>query len=250
VQPHTGAAFADDRGVVPGEEEALSAAKLRADDDLQMNERTVVEFDLDAVVDELADGVPPGESGTYSGMDSGENVCVVGCSKLPLAMTTVAFMRRRRLVGMVMVVLALSGCGLTMPTDPDGTLDSVRGGTLHVGLSPNGDFTVVEDDETYSGSEVDIIEGFADSLDSTIDWTMGSEEALVRGLEDGTIDVVIAGLTDETPWVDKAGVTRAYSEVTANDGSTHKMVMLVPLGENAFLTELETYLTEYGEQAE
>jgi ABC-type amino acid transport substrate-binding protein len=166
------------------------------------------------------------------------------------ALTTVACMRRKRLAGMVMVVLALSGCGLTMPTDPDGTLESVRGGTLNVGLSPNGDFTVVERDGTYSGSEVELVEGFATSLDSTIDWTVGSEEALVRGLENGTIDVVVAGLTDATPWVDKAGVTRAYAEVTGGDGSTHKMVMLVPIGENAFLTELETYLTESGEQPE
>jgi ABC-type amino acid transport substrate-binding protein len=153
-----------------------------------------------------------------------------------------------RLAGMVMVVLALSGCGLTMPTDPDGTLESVRGGTLNVGLSPNGDFTSVDDDGTYSGSEVELVEGFATSLDSTIDWTVGSEEALVRGLKNGTIDVVVAGLTDATPWVDKAGVTRAYAKVTGGDGSTHKMVMLVPIGENAFLTELETYLTESGEQ--
>jgi ABC-type amino acid transport substrate-binding protein len=149
-----------------------------------------------------------------------------------------------RLAGIAALVLALSGCGLTIPVDPDGTLESVRGGTLHVGLSPNGELTAAEDDGTYSGSEVELIEGFAASLDASIDWTEGSEEALVRGLERGQIDVVIAGLTDATPWSDKAGVTRPYREVTASDGSRHKLVMLAPLGENAFLSELETYLTQ------
>jgi ABC-type amino acid transport substrate-binding protein len=152
-------------------------------------------------------------------------------------------MRLKRLAGAVILVLALSGCGLSIPADPDSTLENVRGGTLRAGISPNGDLTVV-DNGTYSGSEVELLEDFAADLDATIDWTVASEETLVRGLENGKLDVVIAGFTDATPWVDKAGVTRPYREVTAEDGSRHKLVMLVPIGENAFLTALETFLTE------
>jgi ABC-type amino acid transport substrate-binding protein len=151
--------------------------------------------------------------------------------------------------GMLLVVI-LSGCGLNVPADPDGTLDSVRGGTLQVGISPNGEFTVVGDDDTYSGSEVALIEGFAEELGADIEWTVGSEETLVRGLEDDRIDVVIAGLTDATPWVEKTGVTRPYREATADDGSTQKLVMLVPIGENAFISELETFLSEAAGESE
>jgi ABC-type amino acid transport substrate-binding protein len=158
-------------------------------------------------------------------------------------------MKRIVLAGAMVVVFALSGCGLTMPTDPDGTLDTVRGGTLRVGISANGNLTEV-DGRSYSGSEVELVEEFADALDATIAWTAASEETLVRGLENGDIDVVIAGLTDTTPWVDMAGVTRPYREVTAEDGSTQKLVMLVPMGENAFLTELETFLTETNGQTQ
>jgi len=139
-------------------------------------------------------------------------------------------------------VLLLAGCGIQIPRDPQGTLDRVEGGVLHAGITPNGDFVQV-DGEQPRGSEIDALTAFADTLDAEIDWTVGSEEALVRGLENGDLDVVAGGLTDETPWTDKAGMTRPYGEVTLDDGSTPKIVMLVPLGENAFVSRLETFLT-------
>jgi ABC-type amino acid transport substrate-binding protein len=153
-------------------------------------------------------------------------------------------MRRIGRAAAGLLVLALSGCGLTMPSDPDGTLDSVRDGVLRVGISENGELTTIDDND-FSGSEVEAVEGFAEQLGAEIDWTVGSEERLVRGLERGSLDLVIAGLTDQTPWMDMAGMTRPYAEVDGADGVTHKLVMLVPLGENAFLTELETFLAEF-----
>lgn len=139
-------------------------------------------------------------------------------------------------------LLLLTGCGIRIPSDPDGTLDRVEGGVLHAGISPNGEFVRL-DGERPGGSEVEALTAFADSLDADIDWTVGSEEALVRGLENGDLDVVAGGLTDETPWTERAGMTRPYGEVTLVDGSTAKIVMLVPLGENAFVSRLETFLT-------
>jgi len=140
-------------------------------------------------------------------------------------------------------VLLLAGCGIRIPADPQGTLDRVDGGVLRAGITPNGDFVRLDGDSP-SGSEIDALIAFADSLDAEVDWTVGSEEALVRGLESGDLDVVAGGLTDETPWTDKAGMTRPYGEVTLADGSTAKVVMLVPLGENAFVSRLETFLTD------
>jgi ABC-type amino acid transport substrate-binding protein len=154
-------------------------------------------------------------------------------------------MRRILLAGCAVLLLSISGCGLSIPADPDGTLDEVRGGTLRVGISDNGELTTVGDGKDVSGSEVAAVEEFASELDADIDWTLGSEEALVRSLENGDLDLVIAGLTDATPWAEHAGMTRPYDEVTGSDGTTHKLVMLVPTGENAFLSELETFLAEY-----
>jgi len=139
--------------------------------------------------------------------------------------------------------LLLAGCGIQIPADPSGTLNAVEGGVLRVGVTPNGDWVRVGENDP-SGTEVESLIGFARSLDADVQWTVGSEESLVRGLEEGQLDVVAGGLTDQTPWTNKAGMTRPYAEATRADGSTVKLVMLVPLGENAFVSALETYLTD------
>ncbi|KTS02616.1 transporter substrate-binding domain-containing protein [Microbacterium testaceum] len=151
--------------------------------------------------------------------------------------------RPAAVVAAALSVLLLAGCGIRIPTDPQGTLDRVEGGVLHAGISPNGDFVRIDGD-LPSGSEVDALTDFAASMDAEVDWTVGSEEALVRGLENGDLDVVAGGVTDETPWTERAGMTRPYGEVTLDDGSAAKLVMLVPLGENAFVSRLETFLTD------
>ncbi|WP_460774375.1 hypothetical protein [Microbacterium sp. GXF7504] len=159
-------------------------------------------------------------------------------------------MRFTRSLGAVVLgaaVLASAGCGAHIPTDPDGTLDRVRGDELRVGVSPNAGFVEVDGD-VPSGTEVRAIEAFADSLEADVSWTVGSEEALVRGLEDDRLDLVAGGITDDTPWVDRAGMSRPYADVTDADGRTRHLVMLVPLGENAFLSELETFLGTYIEE--
>ncbi len=154
-------------------------------------------------------------------------------------------MRRSRAfaVAAAALLVLLTGCGIHIPSDPDGTLETVRGGVLRAGISPNGDLVRV-DGGAPSGSEVEALTAFARSLDADVEWTVASEETLVRGLEEGDLDVVAAGLTDQTPWTNKAGMTRPYAETTLEDGSTAKLVMLVPLGENAFVSELETFLDE------
>lgn len=162
---------------------------------------------------------------------------------------------RDLMAGLTLVsVLSLCGCGLTIPSDPSGTLDAVRGGVLRAGVSPNAPFvdvTGVDAEPTGTeptGTEVEAIEAFADHLDADVEWTIGSEEELVRDLEDGELDLVAGGLTDETPWSDKAGVTRSYDDVTDDDGSVLKLVMLAPMGENAFISELETFLSRYSRE--
>jgi ABC-type amino acid transport substrate-binding protein len=151
--------------------------------------------------------------------------------------------RRRRastIVGLALIGI-LSGCGLNIPADPDGTLSSVTGGVLRVGTSPDGELVEVGHGEP-SGSVVDLVDRFADSIDADTKWTVASEETLVTKLEAGDLDLVAGGITPDTPWIDKAGVTRGYRGIDGADG--RELVMLVPLGENAFLSELEGFLDE------
>lgn len=146
--------------------------------------------------------------------------------------------------------LVVGACGVTVPTDPDGTLDDVRGGELRVGVSPHEPWTVVPPGGTPTGLEVDLVEGFAATLDADVTWTTGGEEQLVGDLEDGALDLVVGGLTASTPWTSKAAVTVAYVTVTDPDGKPEGHVMLTPMGENAFLVELERYLLAQDVRAE
>lgn len=148
--------------------------------------------------------------------------------------------RWRRVFGVPLLVVALctAGCGVTVPTDPEGTLDHVRGGELRAGASPSGELVVVEGDEV-GGSLAELVEGLADTLDADVTWTVGSEEDLVDALEAGELDVAIGGMTDATPWTQRVAATRGYESIRGAHGP---VVLLLPLGENAWQAALEGYL--------
>ncbi|MGY1551269.1 transporter substrate-binding domain-containing protein [Microbacterium sp. A588] len=133
---------------------------------------------------------------------------------------------------------------MSVPTDPAGTLDAVTDGTLRVGVSQD-DGLVQTSSAKPSGPLIDLVDAFAESLDADVQFTASSEETLVVMMEKGELDLIVGGLTDKTPWSDRVGVTRGYPGIDGADGRS--IVMFVPLGENAFLTELEGFLdTEVG----
>ena len=151
----------------------------------------------------------------------------------------------RSVLLLVVAALLLAGCGSLVPTDfpadPDGTLDRVRdGGVLRVGASPRPGWVEVGDGPP-SGREAELATGFADHLAVEVEWTVAGEEELVRLLEAGKIDLAVGGFTDTNAWVDKVGLTRAYTEVEVA-GTTEAHVMMVPMGENALQVELERWL--------
>ena len=139
-------------------------------------------------------------------------------------------------------MLLLAGCGATIPTDPDGTLDRASGGTLRVGATENGTWVDVREGADPVGTEPALVRSFASTLGAEVEWSTGSEEALVGDLEEGDLDLVIGGLTAETPWSEKAGTSRPYTTSTDERGATVEHVMLVPRGENRFLIELDAFL--------
>ena len=142
------------------------------------------------------------------------------------------------------VVWAFAGCGISVPTDPDHTLDRVRGGVLRVGASVNDPWIIWTSEAEPAGREADLVRAFAESLDARVEWVRGGEESLMNRLEDGELDVVAAGLTGETPWMEKAAITKPYLTVQGRGGANEEHVLAVPLGENAFLLTLERFLLQ------
>lgn len=144
---------------------------------------------------------------------------------------------RRRLSTLLLTpcILALSACG-SIPADSAGTLDRTRGGTLVVGVSENEPWTDVDDSTgEVSGSEAELIEGFAESIDAGVEWVPGSESVLAEQIKEGELDVIIGGLTKKSPWSSHMALTRPY---------TDNNVMGVQMGENELQVALERYLAE------
>ncbi|CAA9308144.1 MAG: hypothetical protein AVDCRST_MAG61-1519 [uncultured Friedmanniella sp.] len=138
--------------------------------------------------------------------------------------------------------LVLGGCG-TFPADPDGTLDRVQGGVLRVGVSPSPPWTVVGAGDP-AGIEPDLVRRFADGLQAQVTWQVGGEEMLIGELEHHRLDLVVGGLTEDSPWTDKAAITKPYTEGPDPAGKPVGRVMAAPMGENAFLLRLEKFLLE------
>lgn len=152
----------------------------------------------------------------------------------------------RRLAAIPIVaalVVALAACGL--PRDTEGTSERIEGGELRVGVTHNPPW-VDTSGASPRGSEVALLEGFAEAAGAEVTWVEGSEGVLADALDSGRIDVAIGGFTDDTPWTDKAAVSAVYRETRTDDGVTEKHVVLSRMGENRLLVDLETYLRENG----
>jgi len=122
-----------------------------------------------------------------------------------------------RLLAATLAVLLLAGCGI--PRDPEGTLERVRGGTLRVGVTQSDPWTRLGGDQP-DGVEVELVRRFAGELDATVEWVEGSEAELIAALEVRELDLVVGGLTADTPWQRKAAITRSFA--------TTRVVVAVP----------------------
>jgi polar amino acid transport system substrate-binding protein len=106
------------------------------------------------------------------------------------------------------VVIAFAGC--QFPRDPEGTLNRVTGGVMHVGVSQSEPWVRTEGGKEPGGVEVELLERFARTIDARIEWVHGSESDLMDALHGRKLDVVIAGLTRRSEWQRIAALTRPY----------------------------------------
>jgi polar amino acid transport system substrate-binding protein len=116
-----------------------------------------------------------------------------------------------------LTALVAAGCGV--PRDPESTLDRVRGGVLRVGVTASEPWTTLEGGRP-GGVEVELVERFAGELGARVEWVDGSEADLIGALEMRELDLVVGGLTADTPWQAKAAITRSYA--------TTRVVVAVP----------------------
>lgn len=109
---------------------------------------------------------------------------------------------------MAAAFIFLLGIGCDVPRDPETTLERVRGGTLRAGIVVNEPWTQIAG--SPSGVEVDLVEEFARRIGAEVVWIEGSEQELMAALEGFELDLVIGGLTADSPWSAHVAFTRPY----------------------------------------
>lgn len=142
------------------------------------------------------------------------------------------------------VMLMTAGCQGRFPADSQDTLDRVSGGVLRVGVSENEPFTAVAPDGSVSGSEADLVEKYAATIEADVQWIPGGESTLAASMKEGDLDLVIGGFPSDAPWTSDIAFTRPYTTTMGPDGSEVKIVMGVTPGENALQIDLERFLAE------
>lgn len=149
---------------------------------------------------------------------------------------------RSRVAPALLAASLVTACS-SVPSDPDGTLERVESTqVLRAAASPR-EGQVSVDGSRVSGPEPELVEGFAEKLGAKVEWQVMGEEPAVEAMERGEIDLLVGGMTDQSPYAQRVGMTRPYTE-SVDHGETVKHVMAVPMGENAMLSELERYLDE------
>src|SRR5687767_15777970 len=99
-----------------------------------------------------------------------------------------------------------------MPRDPDGTLERVRGGIVRVGVAESPPWVVLATPNTAAGVEPTLVKAIADSLGASIEWIHKGESELLTDLEERKLDLVLGGLTEDSPWKAKVALTRFFYE--------------------------------------
>lgn len=154
---------------------------------------------------------------------------------------------RRCLVALLVIVLGLVGCSEPVfPRDPEKSLERIMEGVLRVGVSENRPWSDVHDDGSVTGTEVDIIMAYAESVGASVVWVTGAESQLILSLDEGDLDVVIGGIRSDSPWSEQAALTRPHARSTGPDGKDEELVFALRLGENALLTSLERFFVSEG----
>ncbi len=110
----------------------------------------------------------------------------------------------------ILLGISLSGCG-DFPRDAENTLREAEGGRpLRVGWSSAGPWVRAVPGGEPAGIEPDLVRRWAASRGYRIQWIEASEAQLVEGLNENSLDVAVAGFTDQAPHGGMIGQTQPY----------------------------------------
>lgn len=112
----------------------------------------------------------------------------------------------------IALAFLLAACGI--PHDPGDTLARAEGGVMRVGVTHAPPWVELGG-SAVDGIEVRLVERLAEDIDATVEWVEGSETELFGALALHELDLVIGGLTAETPWSSEAAVTHPYLTTAA-----------------------------------
>ena len=126
-------------------------------------------------------------------------------------------------------IFILTAACANLPRDPKHTLDHIRERhTLRIGLVEHAPWVIRTEGEP-SGVEVDMVRRLAANLGASPDWHWGSEDQHMHALEEYRLDLLAAGLHEDTPWQKKVGLTKK------------PYIFAVPPGENAWLKQIAEF---------
>jgi ABC-type amino acid transport substrate-binding protein len=119
-------------------------------------------------------------------------------------------------------------------------MDHIQGGVVRVGVVEHPPWAVASA-RGVSGVEPTLVADLARQLHARPAWRLGAESELLEALHDRKLDIVVGGLTSDSPWKSEVALTRPYE-----GGDDAKHVLAVAPGENAWLMHVERYLETHG----
>jgi polar amino acid transport system substrate-binding protein len=117
---------------------------------------------------------------------------------------------RKSLFVFLVLCVCSAGCS-DLPRDPKETLRRAEGGRLRVGLVEHPPWVVRTGGEP-AGAEVELVRLFARELGAQPEWRWGGEQQHMEALEHYQLDLLVGGLTGDTPWSKYVGLTSPYFE--------------------------------------
>jgi ABC-type amino acid transport substrate-binding protein len=118
-----------------------------------------------------------------------------------------------------LLLALLSSCG-EFPRDAEETLRKVEAGRpLRVGWSSAAPWVHGNGAGQPAGIEADIVRSFAASRGVRVEWVEAGEAQIVEGLNGNSLDVGIAGFTDQAPHGGLIGQTQPYLKITVVIGA-------------------------------
>lgn len=125
-------------------------------------------------------------------------------------------------IPILILCLTISACNGNYPRDPENSLEKAKRKSLRVGIAESKELSNYNNGNP-SGIEVELIKGYAQSINAEIEWIAASQQEIGYLLKEFQLDIGIGGFTKTTPWKKHVGLTRPYS--------TEKIKVAVPKGE-------------------